>query len=304
MSDQLIKVAHIERLTQIWICLDPVIPGDGGVHIGRVDKTVAREKTTGWPFIPGTGLSGALRSAAAYGQRPSNPGHDCGGNHSECDDKSTCPVCSVFGYSKGEAQQKGPVDILDARMLFFPVESSASVRWVTCPEVLATAPAPWPGMIPPEVSTYAHADTLCYLPNSTNQSLRLGWVSITDLKKWEQEVPAEAPTQIKDLASQLVLVSNTVFKALVKSGLDERTSVSINPDSGTASAGALRTFEAVPRGTVFWSDFVFEELDIERQKSQKATLAKAANFLKDLGLGAQKSTGFGRIWALSDWKAK
>lgn len=53
------------------------------------------------------------------------------------------------------------------------------------------------------------------------------------------------------MKNKLCVVSAKIFHHIVNSNLETRTSVSINPVSGAAEGGALFTYEALPRGTVF-----------------------------------------------------
>ncbi|MGB9887670.1 MAG: type III-B CRISPR module RAMP protein Cmr4 [Moorellales bacterium] len=87
-----------------------------GQAAGAIDLPVAREKTTDYPVIPGSGLKGALRERAeeAWG----------------LEDRR---VLQVFG----EPERAGDVSFSDARLLLLPVRSlQGHFRWVTCPYIL------------------------------------------------------------------------------------------------------------------------------------------------------------------------
>jgi CRISPR-associated protein Cmr4 len=94
-----------------------------GQDVGVVDLPVIRERTTGYPFIPGSGLRGSLRDL--------------------CSQRDSSSVGELFGpeataLEKEEAQRHaGCVAVHDAHLLLFPVRSQiAPFLWITCPAAL------------------------------------------------------------------------------------------------------------------------------------------------------------------------
>lgn len=86
----------------------------GGQSEGVVDLPVAREAATDFPFVPGSGLKGALRDWAA--NRIDKDQHD-----------------AWFG----QQDNAGQLLFSDARLLAFPVRSlHGASRWITCPQLL------------------------------------------------------------------------------------------------------------------------------------------------------------------------
>jgi CRISPR-associated protein Cmr4 len=83
-----------------------------GQSAGAIDLPVMRERTTEYPFIPGSSIKGALRDAA-------------NGNGLDVD--------GLFG----KQENAGALLIGDARLVLLPVRSlSSPYRWVTCPLLL------------------------------------------------------------------------------------------------------------------------------------------------------------------------
>jgi len=83
----------------------------GSQGAGVVDLPVAREGATDYPFIPGSGLKGALRDKAR--------------RHADRD--------AMFGTQ----ERAGQVLVGDGRLLLLPVRSlTGTYRWVTCPHIL------------------------------------------------------------------------------------------------------------------------------------------------------------------------
>jgi CRISPR-associated protein Cmr4 len=87
----------------------------GGQSEGVVDLPVAREAATDYPFIPGSGLKGALLDWAIQ--------------HEEVDkDRREC----LFG----KPDKAGQLLFADARLLALPVRSlHGASRWITCPHL-------------------------------------------------------------------------------------------------------------------------------------------------------------------------
>jgi CRISPR-associated protein Cmr4 len=102
----------------IYQCITPLHIGCGQ-DVGLVDLPVIRERTTNYPFIPGSGIRGAIR--------------DCHDNNNRK------YVDTLFGPESdaGAADHAGCVSIHDAQLLFFPVRSNQKVFvYITCPFVL------------------------------------------------------------------------------------------------------------------------------------------------------------------------
>lgn len=93
-----------------------------GQDVGVVDLPVIRERTTGYPFIPGSGIRGSLRDVFENLQPE--------------------VVADLFGPTAEESdtgpRYAGCVAVHDARLLLFPVRSDqAPFVWITCPAVLS-----------------------------------------------------------------------------------------------------------------------------------------------------------------------
>lgn len=85
-----------------------------GQSAGAIDLPVMRERTTDYPFIPGSSMKGALRDAVR--------GNGAG---------------LVLEQLFGEQVNAGALLIGDARLVLLPVRSlSSPYRWVTCPLLL------------------------------------------------------------------------------------------------------------------------------------------------------------------------
>lgn len=98
----------------LFRAITPIHVGSGQ-DVGLVDLPVIRERTTGHPFLPGSGIRGALRD--------------------RCEAKDTDLTRRLFGEDR-ESQDlsAGCLSILDAHLLLFPVRSvPGPFVWITCP---------------------------------------------------------------------------------------------------------------------------------------------------------------------------
>lgn len=100
----------------LFHAITPIHVGSGQ-DVGIVDLPVIRERTTDHPFLPGSGIRGALRD--------------------RCESADRALTRRIFGSDEAGQISSGCVSILDAHLLLFPVRSAPGLfRWVTCPFVL------------------------------------------------------------------------------------------------------------------------------------------------------------------------
>ena len=86
-----------------------------GRNEGAIDLPVAREAATDYPFIPGSGVKGAVKAFAMDNGMPDTKHEKCFGVHDDA----------------------GSLLVSDARLLLLPVRSlSGSYKWVTCGHLL------------------------------------------------------------------------------------------------------------------------------------------------------------------------
>ncbi len=114
-----------------------------GQGVGVVDLPIAREKSTGLPIVPGSGIKGVLREEL----NPSNPGTDdlqpCKDEHGQDQSAEECWL-TLFGPDAKNVEAgkegsgfAGALNIQDAQLLCLPVRSVYGVfAWVTCPFIL------------------------------------------------------------------------------------------------------------------------------------------------------------------------
>jgi len=100
-------------------------PGAGSV-LGVVDLPVAREAATSYPFVPGSGVKGALRSW----WEEASPGPSAGEVHGA---EGGSDARRLFGHP----DSAGSLSVSDGRLALLPVRSlDGPYMWVTCPHLL------------------------------------------------------------------------------------------------------------------------------------------------------------------------
>jgi CRISPR-associated protein Cmr4 len=97
----------------LFQAITPIHVGSGQ-DVGLVDLPVIRERTTGHPFLPGSGIRGALRD--------------------RCEQEDADLTRRLFGDEREGEISAGCLSFLDAHLLLFPVRSvPAPFAWITCP---------------------------------------------------------------------------------------------------------------------------------------------------------------------------
>jgi len=309
------------------IALDPIHIGTGGYRIGRVDNTIVREPATGIPKIPGTTIEGNCRNyafldaksdgrlegnlACAKGKKVKG---DDGKDIQPCGE---CEICITFGYTKDDKSMQAMASFSDARILFFPVATMIGPVWVTCPMVLKDAGIRESNNdsekeIPEPVGNKFIIPNGCKI-QPPEEKLNFGWLL---LEKDNKDINPETWNLKgipKDILNRIVIVPDDLFPQIINSNLEVRTSVSIDPLTGTAEEGALFTYEAIPRGTVFWFEVIYQNpkyfgIDKIKTKDNEKdanineiinTVKSGLKYFEFLGVGGMSSRGFGRLKVLN-----
>jgi len=314
--------------TYLAIAMEPVFVGTGGYRIGRVDNTIIREPGTNIPKVPGTTIEGNTRYYSWLACKTNGMSLSLGcakGKKTKDKDNNEifacgeCPVCLTYGYvqDKNNKTRAGLAYFSDARILFFPVATMIGPVWVSCKRALE------------EVVEFSDADKNLienitngnfvatqalepFLPEANSQKcLNFGWLM---LKKREESLnpstwrlkgdAVDLQILIKQINAKICVVSDEIFSQMVNSNLETRTSVSINPITGAAESGALFTYEAIPRGTIFWFDVTYENpQNYELSESLElviGTVEKGLEPFSALGIGGMGTRGFGKIDVIKD----
>jgi CRISPR-associated protein Cmr4 len=319
------------------LALDPVHVGTGGMVIGRVDNPIVRDPLTQLPKIPATSLAGVARAytgmhypekflrkeMTANGQKvvykscvgaiAPKAGPRPGGAEEEPCGERTCPVCVTYGFGLEDTRGlPSMAQFLDAQILFFPVHTMLGPVWVTAPaplNSLAEAKLLPTASLTIRLAPGQRGLQTALKSGARTNKLNLGWLLLTitndsspltsqGLAAFEKAgVPAE-------VLNRLALVPDELFGQVVNNNLEVRTSTAINHATGASLEGALFTYEAIPRGTVFSFTVVYkdprsfvldgsplsQDLDWVRDNVEKGLA-----YVEYLGLGGMVTRGMGRL---------
>lgn len=241
-----------------------------GQGTGVIDLPVAREKSTGLPIVPGSGIKGVLREEL----RPDD-------RHNEEDRKSDRQKLweALFGPTNIEAESDGgfagALSLQDAQLLCLPVRSISGVfAWVSCPFVLRRY----------DRDLQQTTGSVMSLPDttvSTGQALTTSTcrvkdtdrtIFLEDLEFQADEFQAdEATAEIDGIARHIagkvfpldevwqkffqerfMIVSDDVFSFLAETATDVRARIRMEEGKRTVRKGALWYEENLPAETILW----------------------------------------------------
>lgn len=267
-----------------------------GQAVGVVDLPLIRERATGYPYFPGSGIRGSMR------------------DQFELNDRELAKT--LFGPESEEepSEYAGCISILDARLLFFPVRSDRNVfHWISCPLVLQRYnrdreafgvgnPLTLDGLKsveedkfigPYEPGRQLHLEEFCFEAAEGNDDTKKNLGTIVD----------NVGTAINesDLGNRLLLVSNKAFAYFVNHAtmLTQHNKLT---SAKTVAQGALFSIESLPPETILYGIIgtTDERKDPDNGKKQDAvwsdfqtTLFNGNGNTTYLHLGGKESTGLG-----------
>jgi CRISPR-associated protein Cmr4 len=234
-----------------------------------IDLPIARMKSTGIPFVPGSSLKGVLRDECAT--RAKLVAKD--------------DLLAIFGPPSADADKHaGAVAVGDARLLILPVRSfHGTFAYVTSPLLLELARRDLPGApAVPEVSGPLAAVESLEKSRLTHGQGNTVFLQDVDLPaKAMQGVAAWAaflaphvaidPAATASFTERFVVVDDETMTFLWETGTQLDTRVRIDDESRTVVGGALWIEESLPPETVLVGRLV-----ADRSRSTDSTLdAKA-----------------------------
>jgi len=229
--------------------IDPIHIGAGGYRLGLVDNTIVRDPATEVPKIPGSSIAGVTREYyTIYAMEKECTSQDEAEKRKCAEDKAK----KTFG----DENKKGTLRFYDGQIIFFPVSSQQGTVWITTKELMeywfdeAKSDDDNKINIPQKVCDKAYV--VKGIENKNSSHLNLGWLFL-ETEKVDSGCPKRLalPKEIYSWAGKIVIISEKLFSHIVNDNLEIRTSVKIDPSTGTAEPGKLFTYEAISRGTVF-----------------------------------------------------
>ncbi len=240
-----------------------------GESSGFVDLPVARESTTSYPVIPGSGLKGAFKEKAEK-----NGGLD---------------VKALFG----EQENAGSMVFSDARLLLLPVRSlTGHYKWTTCPYLLERLERDISRSKIPNIQTEP-IDKVGKGEVLTQGSEKLY------LEEREFKIKGQVPDSVIQLvgmfipnaksrgrlADQIAILSNDDFKWFAQYGLQVNAR---NQLTDKKTSGNLWYEETLPIDSVFYM-LIFK-------RSKEGDISKFAETLRDdpyIQIGGNETVGQG-----------
>lgn len=249
-----------------------------GQDTGVIDLPVMRERVTGYPVVPATGMKGALR--------------DLYRSHQQCE-----PWFGSSAKAEDGAPKAGAVLVGEARLVLLPVRSlSATYLWLTCPLILErlARDANRAGLAEQVFSPAALADPSLgqILASKTlgdivfleeRQLSRTDEVPADVVRALEALVPVDATRQ--RLAAQVAIVSTSDFAWFAQNALPVQAHNVLDPE--TKASKNLWYEESLPPDTLlsFWL--------ADRDGSSAADLASDLSAKRYVQVGGNESTGEG-----------
>ncbi len=291
------NVKDLEPKTFYMKALDPIHIGAGGYRLGRVDNTIIRDPATDIPKIPGTAIAGVIREFTILHKMENDD--ECKNKTTE-KEKRTCAEEKVKSYF-GTGESKGMLRFYDGQIIFFPVSSIQGTVWVTTKETLEY----WFGKLEDnngeKITIPENNDDKAYALKGIKQNeINLGWLLLEVAStNGSDEKNIMLPSSISTSVKRIVIVSEKLFSHIVNDNLEIRTSVKIDPTTGTAAEGALFTYEAIPRGTILGVEVVKDNTREKDDIDIDKVMGAVSSYFKLLGIGGMGTRGFGRVELLN-----
>jgi CRISPR-associated protein Cmr4 len=269
-----------------------------GQDVGVVDLPVIRERTTGYPYIPGSGIRGAVRNV-----------------FERADQDLTQELFGPMADEELEDRYAGCVSFHDARLLLFPVRSDRNVfLWITCPHVLqryarevgafGAAGPPWtpPGASPEPEQIVGPLTGQVFLEEFRYASAGDEGGS---LAAWAADLGARL--ERPELADRTVLVADQSFAYFVAHAtlIQQHNRLS---SAKTVEEGALFSVEAVPSEAIFYGFLgatASRRPPVESRKPRdldQVVAALAETMPSYLQLGGDEGTGLGVTRVAHGWR--
>ncbi|MFZ5834194.1 MAG: type III-B CRISPR module RAMP protein Cmr4 [Pseudomonadota bacterium] len=265
----------------LWLRAETFIHVGVGQQSSLIDLPFAREGATGYPYIPGSGLKGALRDAGrlAYGWQGGDDPAD---------------VTAQFG----EQNNAGRILVSDARLAFLPVRSmDRSYRYVTCCALLnrlardlefaGCGTSGWTGdraglVNGKYLSSTAGAEVFL-------EEFPFHYHDAVVISALIARLPTDIQTQIND---RTLVISDDDFAYFAQYGLHVRTRNRLDPKTKTVDGSGLWTEESLPPDALMYAVLT------PRLPSHSADLVTAlGKFASELGnyfqVGGNETVGEG-----------
>ncbi len=222
-------------------------------------------------------------------------------NDNECkskgdeEEKRSCAEGKIKQYF-GDENKQGKLRFYDGQIIFFPVASIQGTVWITMKELLEY----WFGELKEEcgekIKIPDGSNDKAYVIKGVNgeKALNFGWI-LLEIERVQNGKNIVLPSQLDQCVKRIVVTSDKLFSQIVNDNLEVRTSVRIDPKTGTAAEKALFTYEAIPRGTIIGFEVGIDMRKDDNKEIIASLIENTFPYLKLIGVGGLTTRGFGRI---------
>jgi CRISPR-associated protein Cmr4 len=269
-----------------------------GRGLGFIDNPVMREKTTNWPFAPGSAVKGVMRDF--YEQK---------------EEFSKSYVNLAFGQGgSSQTELAGSLVFSDARLVLLPVRSlagtfayatsamallrlSQDLKQTGITGVPQVSNNQLAARVPDDSSALKAFDGNAYL-----EDLDFPIESSSEVSAWANLLAKNIfQSEWRDVfVKRFVILPDDSFNFFSKTALEVVARIRIEPETKIVASGALWYEENLPAETVLagmvWCDRIFA--DKEKEAPNEVQLLDAicpASGVLNLQLGGKAATGKGRV---------
>jgi CRISPR-associated protein Cmr4 len=251
---------YLQEHTRLCVlhAISPIHAGSGAAT-GAVDLPIQRERHTGWPHVQASGVKGAFRDHCLryWSHRDSYK------NFAEKVQDVKEMVNRIFGAEtrngedeKSKSGQAGAVAFSDARLLAFPVRSSAApFVWIVCPALLKRLIRDFalvPGLDTPADTLPCRDDQFVSIIGDFPDEVILEDLCVTKTAAEVEGIKALF-TNVAPEMERLILLSDSQFNFLVETATEIQAQIKINERTGITQDGSLRYEELLPMETVLYT---------------------------------------------------
>lgn len=228
----------------------------GGESLGAIDLAIAREKYTDFPFIPSSGVKGAIRDWFEISQTE--------------EEKKNHLAEILFGPEKDGSEHAGAAVFTDARILLFPVRSLKGVfAWITCPFAIERfvrdmklsgqsigdikLPSFEDDKVLAPLNTSNLIEEKLVLEEFTYQATTVDLSGLTDFFKKCFPKGEEYNYWRDKLDTNLIVMADDEFRDFVKASTEVQARIRIDSETKTVSDGALFYQENLPSDTLMYT---------------------------------------------------
>lgn len=260
--------------------LSPLHAGTGQ-GVGSIDLPIARERSTGIPYLPGSSVKGVLRDAA---------------NGKLEKDK----LLALFGPETSSASEHAGAAVFgDAKLLLFPVRSLAGVfAYATSPYLLErfAREAAFAGLDVPALPAAPACEAWCRLAPGNSlkmgdkvylEDLDLSFQESAELGAWEAWLAQQSEAPVK---GRICLVHDNVMGFLLETATEVVARIRLEDETKTVASGALWYEESLPAESLLYG---LLSLGSSRKKEVPVALEDLRPLLGFAQMGGKASVGRG-----------